>query len=95
MNAEFDNTYRRVRAFAVQDFAEMVRTRQAHGACMRLDADLAGAALENMVNTCLYDWLALRQIDWPNEAAEARAFRTLLTIVRATLELPPPGEGKP
>jgi AcrR family transcriptional regulator len=85
---EFAEKFRALRSEALRDFAGMVRARQAAGFCRHMDADYAAVALEQMVCHSIYDWLAEGPGILADEAAERRAFDTLVAIMRAALALP-------
>jgi AcrR family transcriptional regulator len=80
---------------ATRDYANMIRTRQQAGACAALDAEIAGAAIETMVNYCLYEWLARGMANFQDEAQERRALGNLVGIVRAALEAGPEAPAAP
>jgi AcrR family transcriptional regulator len=85
---EFAEKFRALRSEALRDFASMVRARQAAGFCRHMDADYAAAALEQMVCHSIHGWLAEGPTGFPDDAAEQRAFATLVAIMRAALALP-------
>jgi AcrR family transcriptional regulator len=85
---EFAEKFRALRSEALKDFAAMVRARQAAGFCRHMDAEYAAAALEQMVCHSIHDWLSEGPRVLANQAAETRAFNTLVAIMRAALALP-------
>jgi AcrR family transcriptional regulator len=91
---EFAERFRALRSEALRDFAAMVRARQAEGFCRQMDADYAAVALEQMVCHSIYNWLAEGPGVLADEAAERRAFETLVEIMRAALALPNERTGK-
>jgi AcrR family transcriptional regulator len=78
-----------LRDYGKRDYANMIRQRQRAGACAALDAEIAGAAIETMVNYCLYEWLARDLAHFEDEAHERKALGNLIGIVRAALEAEP------
>jgi AcrR family transcriptional regulator len=85
---EFAEKFRALRSEALRDFAAMVRARHAEGFCRHMDADYAAVVLEQMVCHSIYDWLAEAPGVLADEAAEQRAFETLVAIMRLALALP-------
>jgi len=75
----------KVRNFARDDFAGMIRTRRAQGLCQTLDDRFAGMALETMVMFCLNEWLGRGGGVIKDAAEEDRAFATLAGIAEAIL----------
>ena len=76
-----------LRDFAKSDFSGMIRERQRHGYAQGIDADFGGAALETMVNYCLYEWLARGMGNFKDETKEHMALETLVGVMRAVFEL--------
>ena len=79
-----------LRDHARRDFVNMIRQRQKAGACPALDAKYAGAAIETMINYCLYEWLARGMADIHSAAKERKALHNLIALVQSILELPRP-----
>ncbi len=92
---EFADKFRQLRAYAVRDFASMVRLRQEAGFCRCMDPDYAASALEQMVCHSINEWLAGGAVLLADPAAERRAFETLVCIMRAALGLPEAESGSP
>jgi AcrR family transcriptional regulator len=85
---EFAEKFREIRSYARRDFAAMVRARHAAGFCRHLDAEYAAAALEQMVCHSINAWLANGPGLLTTPAAERRALKTLVSLMRAALALP-------
>jgi AcrR family transcriptional regulator len=82
----FEAALAKVRAFVQEDFAGMIRTRQADGLCQGLDDRFAAMALETMIMTCLNDWLGRGGGLIRDAVEEDLAFDTLAGILEATLK---------
>jgi AcrR family transcriptional regulator len=76
----------KVRDFAREDFAGMIRARRAQGLCQGLDDHFAGMALETMVMYCLNEWLGRGGGLIRDAAEERRAFDTLAGVLEAVLK---------
>jgi AcrR family transcriptional regulator len=81
----FATALAKVRAFAREDFAGMIRTRHAEGLCQGLDDRFAAMALETMILQCFNDWLGRGGGLIKDEDEEQRAFDTLAGVLEAIL----------
>jgi AcrR family transcriptional regulator len=85
VDANFAAALEALRNFARNDFAGMIRIRQAAGLCRGMDPRLTAMALETMTNQCLYEWLGKGLGAFEDEAQEEQAFDTLAGIVDTVL----------
>jgi len=82
----FASALTKVREFAREDFAGMIRIRRAQGLCQGLDDRFAGMGLETMVFQCLNEWLGRGGGLIKDVAEEKRAFDTLAGVLEASLK---------
>ncbi len=85
VDSVFATALRKVRDFAREDFAGMIRARRAEGLCKGLDDRFAAMALETMVTYCLNEWLGRSGELIKDATEEQRAFDTLAGVLEATL----------
>jgi AcrR family transcriptional regulator len=76
----------KVREFAREDFAGMIRIRRAQGLCQGLDDRFAAMALETMILQCFNEWLGRGGGLITDAAEEERAFDTLAGVLEAILK---------
>jgi AcrR family transcriptional regulator len=77
----------KVRDFAREDFAGMIRIRQAQGHCQGLDDRFTATALENMIMSCLNEWLGRGGGLIQDAEEEQRAFATLAGVLETILKI--------
>lgn len=76
---EMASLYEEMRGYARGDFLSMLRSARGRRDAAPEELALTAAALENMVNACLYEWHALGRR--PAGYSEEKAFEAILGIV--------------